>query len=148
MRDYEADVKALNDSRDQHQHAHKFQDQRTHRLAHKAAGRAERQATVRRATRTLTRSEWLDRSLGDVITAYGHKQPGRRFGPAAYGSGLGPREAAAPLLLTQRLANYSRQRGATASGGGVWPAAKLTPKQARRAIHKQKQGARVGRGTA
>lgn len=78
MRDYGADTQALNARA--HQHEHKFHSQREHRAAHKAADREARRTTIRRAARTVTRSEWLDRSPGERIAV--RKRGGARYGPA------------------------------------------------------------------
>ena len=103
-------------------HEHKFASAREHRRAHKEARRAAARLRVRRVP--VVRSEWLDRQPGRAVAA-GFKQPGRTFGPAAIGSGLGPREGAQPMDDRDRERVYANQPGRKWSN-------KLTPAQIRR----------------
>lgn len=119
------------------------------RYGRRAYSRAVAAATRPRKRRTaIVRSEWLDRSPGDTIIAPGFKQPGRKHGPAVYGAGLGPREAAMPLLASQRVLNYVRQTGRVSvehlEGRA---AAKLTRRQTHRLVKKGRK-ARAARAAA
>lgn len=123
----------------QHEHGHKFESGRAHRLAHKAARKTAQRIRVRDLARHPSRrrvvhSEWLYRKPGSAVAA-GFKQPGRRFGPAVIGSGLGPREGAHPLLPGQRERHYANQRSN--------PCGPMTPAQRKRARQKARTGVQV-----
>jgi hypothetical protein len=119
----------------EHAHEHKFQSAREHRRAHKIDRQTRERARVRQTgKRAVERSEWLTRTPADVITASGFKQPGRRFGPAVIGSGLGPMEGARPLRTVDRVLNYLN-RGNRSQG------ADLTVRQAKRTRQKQRRNA-------
>ena len=122
-REYGVDTAALNAQERAHEaHEHKFASAREHRRAHKEARQAAARQRVRRIP--VVRSEWLDRQPGSAVAA-GFKQPGRRFGPAVIGSGLGPREGAQPVAHYYRERAYVNQPGRERSN-------KLTPAQRRR----------------
>jgi hypothetical protein len=117
-------------------HAHKFDSGRAHRYAHKLERQEVERARIKAISRhpqrrRVVRSEWLDRQPGSAVAA-GFKQPGRRFGPAVIGSGLGPREGAHPLLPGQRERHYPNHRSN--------PAGPMTPRQAKRARQKAHTG--------
>lgn len=126
-------------------HKHKFASAREHRMAHKRERQEVERARVRAIARhpqrrRVVRSEWLDRSPEDNITARGFKQPGRNFGPAAIGSGLGPRETGRPMSPAKRLGAYARQNRRVLHGN--FSTVRLTPRQARRARQKARTGAK------